>query len=108
MFDKLKALLARLNNPGMLLPIAHNPSTGLPSVTLTFAYVTFVLAVLSTIALHFKTDLWIATSSCLIFWTLAVVFYRMGKLDKVKLDLDDRSIELESEEEDPKTPEKED
>jgi hypothetical protein len=38
----------------------------------------------------------------LLFLSLGFVFYRLRNLDKVKIDFDDRSVELESEDNDGK------
>jgi hypothetical protein len=95
MFQKLKEVWTSWCKEGMYFPYAHNPTTKKPSITLLFPYVTFVMAVLSLIAMHFKDSLFSATATAITFWVISVIFYRLGKLDKVKFDVDDRSIELE-------------
>lgn len=94
MLEKIKQLLKSAGTKGMYLPFAHDPVSGKPSVTLLFPYLTFVLAFLSTIALHFKASLLVATSVSISFWALAVIFYMMRKITKAKVDLDDKSFEL--------------
>lgn len=81
---------------GVNLPYAHDPVTGKPSITLLFPYITFVLAVGSVIALHFKVGMLIATVVAIMFWALSVVFYMIRKLNKAKLDLNDGTIELDN------------
>lgn len=94
--NKIKELWKEFCIKGMHLPFAHDPVTGKPSVTLLFPYLTFVITVISIIALHFKPSLVFATSMCIIFWALSVVFYMLRKLSKAKFDLDNKSLELDS------------
>lgn len=88
MLDNLKTALKE----GFSVPLAKDGDT--PSATLTFAYVSFIVAICSEIYFIFKGDPLAATSTAIIFWGLAVVFYRLRKLDHVKFDLDDKEIEL--------------
>lgn len=92
MLDKLKALL----KDGIDVPLMKDD--GKPSIIFTFAYTTFILAVIAEIYFMIKGDPLAATATGIIFWAIAVVFLRIGKLDKVKFDLDDKSIDLESSE----------
>ena len=96
--SKLKELFVRWSTKGMKLPFVYDPESKAPSVTLSFAYITFFLTVISVAVLHFRADPMVASGGALIFWVLATVFYRLRKLDKVKIDLDDQEIELDSEE----------
>lgn len=98
MFKAISGKLKEWQKTGIPFFYAFDGSTGLPSITLLFAYVTFILAVCSTIALHFKTDLVVATSTSIVFWLLAFIFYRLRKLDKVKFNFAEKSFELDSEE----------
>lgn len=84
-----------ISRRGIYAPFIHDARTGKPSITLLFAYITFALAVLSTIALHFNIQLVVATGTSIMFWVVAVIFYRLRNLDKAKIDLDDKSIELD-------------
>ena len=84
-----------ISKNGMYMPFIHDARTGKASITLLFAYLTFALAFISTIALHFSIGLTVATFTSILFWVISVIFYRLRNLDKAKIDLDDRSIELE-------------
>ena len=89
----------KISTKGLHLPFMHDSVSGKPSVTLLFCYITFVLALVSVILLHIKASMFLATSTSLFFWIVSVVFYRLRKLDKFKMDLDNKTIELEGEEE---------
>ena len=54
-----------------------------------------MLSFISLIIAHFSITVIPATVISIIFWALAVVFYRFRNLDKAKFDLDDQSISLE-------------
>jgi len=96
MFKGLKQFWVDGSVKGWHFPFAFDPRTQKPSITLLFPYITFVLSVISVIALHFKPTLIIATTTTLVFWAVSVVFYMLRKLSKAKFDLDDKSFELES------------
>lgn len=96
----LKETLSDWKEKGIPFWYAHDGSTGEPSITLFFAYTTFILTFASAILLHIFPDLLNASVYTLIFWVIAFVFYRLRKLDKIKIDLDDREIELEGSDDD--------
>ena len=96
MFSGLKKLWKFASEEGMKLPFIHDPVSKKPSITLLFPYITFVLAFVSTIFLHFFPSVFLATTTSIVFWVLSVVFYQIRKLQKAKFDLDDKSIELDS------------
>lgn len=100
MIDKLKEIFHNMSIRGIKFPYAYDVTTGKPSITLLFPYVTFVIAVVSVIALHFSIGLFIATSTAIGFWVIAVIFYMLRRISKAKFDLDDKSFELESGDED--------
>lgn len=79
---------------------AYDGSTDKKSITLFFTYITFWVALLGSIAVYFKSDLLFASINSIAFWILAFVMYRIRSLDKFKVDLDDRSIELSGDEKD--------
>jgi uncharacterized membrane protein len=76
--------------------MAYDGATEKPSITLLAFYLGIMLSVISLILLHIDKDKYlIATGSTLLFLGMTFIFYRIRNLDKVKIDLDDRSIELE-------------
>lgn len=107
MFEKLKNFFKKASREGLHFPFVYNPKTKTPSVTLLFAYITFVLALVSSIALHFYLSLLTATIASITFWVLAVIFYRLNKLDSVKFNLKDQSFELDADDENEENEEKE-
>ena len=100
----LKKIFDKWFDEGVRLPYAHDTTTGKPSITLLFAYTTFILTLVSAISLHKNTEHLEASIFSLVFWAISFVMYRMRRLDKFKIDIDDRSIELESEKDDEQTP----
>lgn len=100
----LKRFLHKITEEGIRFPYAYDPISKKPSITLLFAYTTFILALISTICLHFWLDTVVATGTSIAFFVITLIFYRLRKLDKAKIDFDDKSIELEgSEKEDNET-----
>lgn len=81
---------------GLRLPLAFDPVNKMPSITLLFAHITFILASVSTIALHFKPTLFIPTCTSIIFWVIATVLYMLRKISKAKFDLQSKSFDLEN------------
>lgn len=102
MIQKLKDFIKGLSTMGINFPYAFDPVTKQASVTLLFAYTTFLLTIVSVIALHFKLDLLVATITTMGFWVIAVIFYLIRNLQKAKFDLDDKSFELEGEDDNEK------
>lgn len=83
---------------GLSIPLMHDPVSDKASITVLFPYVSFWLTVLSLIAMHFDPSIWSATLGCGFLWLLSTVLYMIRKLNKAKLDFDDKSIELEADE----------
>lgn len=95
MLVKLLEIWKKWSDEGMKLPFVFDSRTKKPSITLLFAYVTFINMIISLILLHVWQSLLIATSASILVWVIAVIFYRLRNLDKAKIDLDDKSIELQ-------------
>ena len=95
MFKFIKESYRNVCEKGLRVPFAYDSFTKQPSITLFFAYVTFVVMMLSLIGLHIYKQILQATLLSVLVWVLAVVFYRLRELDKVKIDLKDQSIDLE-------------
>jgi len=94
--SKLLEIWDRWSTTGIKMPFLHDPETGKPSETLLFYKATTTITICSLLALHFKVITPGTTFTTAVVNLLAFVCYRMRKLDKVKLDLDDQSIELDS------------
>lgn len=94
----LSDLWKRWSEEGIRLPFAHDPESGKPSVTLMFFWVTTFLSVVSLVLLHLQLIEYKATMMSLGFVLIAFVMYRLRKLDKVKVDLKNESIDLEDNE----------
>lgn len=94
-----KETINRWCTTGIKFPFAHDATTGKPSITLFFPYVTGFISIVSVIALHFKLDLVIASLTCIVFWLIAMILYMLRRISKAKFDLDDKSFELDSDSE---------
>lgn len=68
------------------------------SSTLFYCYISFYFVLASIIALHFNTNLLTPSLITIGFFSICMIFYRLRKIDKLKIDLDDRSIDIESNE----------
>lgn len=96
MFKNIGKLWEKWSKQGLNLPKANDPIPDKPSITLLAFYMMLMLTFCSLIALHFKIELLVATTMCLLAWAMSFIFYKLRRLDKAKIDLDDQSIELES------------
>lgn len=85
---------------GMYFPFVHDPTTKQPSVTLMFFYLSFMLALgiitVSSVAQLIKGENVMATVMPMMLAVVGFIFYRLRNLDRVKIDLDDKEIELSS------------
>lgn len=79
---------------GMPVLMAWDAQTKQLSFRLWCAWVAFHAALLSVIALHFW-PVEVATWTTIGFYVVTMVFYMLKTLTKAKIDLDDKSIELE-------------
>lgn len=86
----------RWSEEGIRVPFAFDGVTKLPSVTLFFMYIANLLAILSLIYLHIRSDAFIATCMTVLYAVINTVLYLMRKLQSAKFDLDDKSFELEA------------
>lgn len=100
MKTNLSGLLRKWCIEGTNVPYFKDPATGKPSLSTVFPYVTFVMAVISVVALHFRPSLFVATGTTLMFWSVSVIFYKFRGFSKAKVDLDDKSLEVEGTPED--------
>lgn len=101
--DKLKNLISELLSGGIKVPMIYDHHTDGPSIIISFPYIAFVVVVYTIMQLA-ESNILYATVAALTLWLLATVLYIMRKLTKAKFDVDDQSIDLESEPEDDKTP----
>ncbi len=97
MLEKIKQFIKDACLKGLHLPFLHDPVSGKPSITLMFPYATFALSLASVIVLHFRSEVLPASLVSISFWSLSVIFYMIRSIQKAKIDLDDKSLELEGE-----------
>lgn len=93
--NKLLEIWTRWSEEGLRLPFLFDASTKQPSITLGLLYIASLLMFGSLIALHLDSALISATLVTMLVWVLAFVFYKMRKIDKLKLDLQNKQIDLE-------------
>lgn len=95
----IKEFFKNASENGLRLPFAFDPVKNAPSVTLFFMYLAGLLVLISLVLLHINDKFVVATSATIIFWILTTVFYLIRTIARAKIDLDDKSLELESGEE---------
>lgn len=98
MWEKIKASFEFAATRGWNLPAAFDSEKQGPSTSLFFSHLANILALLSIIFLLIK-DTFNGTIMAIIYSSLMLVFYLMRRISKFKVDLDDRSIDLQSSEE---------
>ena len=102
MIEYIKNKLKSWSEEGIKFFYAYDGSSNQKSTTLFFVYITFWLAVVGSIVVYYKPELLSASINSTVFWVVSFVMYRLRRLDKVKLDLDDKSIELSGDSNEPK------
>jgi hypothetical protein len=85
---------------GLKLPFVWDSAADKPSVSLMFAYITFVMAAISVVSLHFFPSFLIPTGVSIGFWAAATVFYMLRKISKASFDLSSQSFSVEGDSED--------
>lgn len=94
MLKKLNEKWEMWSNEGIKFPFAHDSNDRRPSATLLFYYMLSFMTIVSLIFLHFVDSIAIATFVTMCAWLLSYIMYRIRKVDKVKFDVDDKSIEI--------------
>jgi hypothetical protein len=95
LWDGLKKLIKKSNEEGIPFAYAKDSTTGKPSSTLYFTYMTFTLAFIANLCLIIR-DVFIGTYVAIGFWALALVFYLMRRIDTFRVDIDDGEVMLKS------------
>jgi hypothetical protein len=99
MFKALAEKWEKWGRDGMLWPFVHDPVKGKPSVTLLFFYISFMITTcaitVSSILLLISGNYLQATMMPTLFWLMSFVFYRLRRLDSVKINLQEQSFELD-------------
>lgn len=98
MLQNLKDWYADVKENGIKFLYAFDSERKSASSTLFYCYVSFYFVLASLIALHFKSELLTATAVTITFFSICMIFYRLRKIDKLKVDLDDKSLEVENNE----------
>ena len=102
-WNNIKTTWSRWSKKGMEWPFVHDPVKGKPSVTLLFFYITFCITacviISSSTMLIIKGQYFQATIMPMLYWFSAFIFYRLRRLDSVKINLEEKSVELEGSDE---------
>lgn len=96
MLKRIKEILEFGSKVGFWLPAAHDPMSGKASSTLFFSHIAFYLSLVMIISLGIQ-DLDKGTTAAMIFSGMYITFYLLRNLQKVKLNLESKSIEVEGE-----------
>jgi hypothetical protein len=102
MLDIIRAWVDKKGREGIYFWFANDQTTGKPSITLFMSYVSFMLACVSLVALHFRESLLTATSMSFVFSGMMIIFYMIRSLNKASINLKDKSINLENTDKDTK------
>lgn len=94
MLTKLKEFLKFASKNGVYLPNAYDKNKSGPSVTLLFAHLANALSLISIIILMWS-DITQGTIASIIYSVITMVLYMMRRITKFKVDLDEKSIDLE-------------
>jgi len=94
--SKLARLLRISGTRGLYMPLAWDGDKKPASARLLFAHISFWVAVISVVALHFWSSILPATTTAILFFMLCTILYMLKNLTKAKVDLDDKSIDLEA------------
>lgn len=94
MIKAISNYIDQICEKGLHWPFLLDPTTGKPSVTLLFLYITFLNMMGSVIALYFFPNLLTPTIVSVGIWSLSMVFYRMRKIDDFNFNLKTGSVEV--------------
>jgi hypothetical protein len=96
MFSKILEFVKSWSEKGLDLPFFRAVIDNKISITLWFAYISFIIMIASLIGLHFKPNFLIPTTITIVVWVIATIFYLIRRIHKAKLDFNNKSLELES------------
>lgn len=94
--QKLKNWLNKLHDPGIKFPMACDTQHDVPSSTLFFTYLSFLIAYASVIVLIMTNPLYGAIGAGGLY-ILSLVFYLMRRVSVFRVDINDGELELNSE-----------
>ena len=97
MIKKLLKVWCDWSKEGLCLPHARDWERKGPSLTLLIYYLTSIFVLISLFAYHLNPSVGLlgANTNAIIIWIISYVMYRLRRLDKFKIDLDDKEIELD-------------
>ncbi len=99
MINRIKEILEFGSTNGYHTAAAYDADKKGPSTTLMFANTAHYLTIIIIAALAFK-DLENAATAAILYSIITMILYMMRRLTKVELDVDDRSVKLDSGEKD--------
>lgn len=91
----IKDFFALAKEQGYPIPFAYDAATKQASVTVLFMWIANILAIISLIHLHIKSDAIIATASTILYASLQTIFYMIRKINKANVNLKNQSIDIE-------------
>lgn len=99
MFENIKKWFEDNREFGLTLWYAYDPISKKPSITLLMAYLSFMVALIAGIISVFYPSTLLGTFALMTFAIVYTILYMIRSLNKAKFDLDDKSFELETNEE---------
>lgn len=94
--NTLITIIRNWSERGVRLPYAYDAISEKPSITLLFLWLYSVALLISIINMHVNAEPLTAGIFTATVWALSTIFYMLRKLTSAKVDLDDKSFELEN------------
>lgn len=95
-WGKIRQFLVISGTRGLYVPHIYDAARQTPSIPLLFTLVSFSLAAGSIVALHLDAGLLSATVTAICFFALCYVLSMFREVDRLKLDLTKRQIEVDN------------
>lgn len=92
--SSFKELIDKWSTVGIRFPFAFDNENQKGSATLLFYYIFSIFTIVSLILLHFDMKFTVATTITVMVWLLSYICYRVRKVDKFKVDLENKSLEV--------------
>ncbi len=96
MWSKFVTWLEENRDYGFSFWYAYDPISQQASITLFMAYVSFIMSIISLIALHFSSGLVVATGMSFLLTFVMVIFYLIRSLNKAEINIKEKTLKLES------------
>lgn len=97
MIDTIRKYWNKAVHLGLPFPHAYDPVEKLPSFRLFAAYISFIIAAVSVLWLHYDASAVAGTVAAIAFYALCMTFYLIKKLTGAKINFSEKKLELSNE-----------